>query len=52
MDYLIFFFIFIIFLILLIYGLPFKKTYFNNQIADLQKEIVRENFKTSSNTDV
>jgi hypothetical protein len=52
MDYLIFFFIFIIFLILLIYGLPFKKTYFNNQIADLQKEIVRENFKTSSKTDI
>lgn len=52
MDYLIFFFILIIFLILLIYGLPFKRTYFNNQIADLQKEIVRENFKTSSKTDI
>ena len=47
MDYLIFFFILFIFLILIIYGLPYKRTYFNNQIADLQ-----ENFKTSSETDV
>jgi hypothetical protein len=52
MDYLIFFFIFIIFLILIIYGLPFKRTYFNNQIDNLQEEIVRENFKSSSENDV
>jgi hypothetical protein len=52
MDYLIFFFILIIFLILIIYGLPFKNTNFNNQIADLQKEIVRENFKSSSENDI
>jgi hypothetical protein len=52
MDYLIFFFILFIFLILVIYGLPFKRTYFNNQIADLQSEIVKENFKASSENDV
>ena len=52
MDYLIFFFIFLIFLILIIYGLPSRNTYYKNQIADLQKEIVRENFKTSSKDDV
>ena len=52
MDYLIFFFIFFIFLILIIYGLPFKRTYFNNQIADLQQDVVRENFQTSSDNDV
>jgi hypothetical protein len=52
MDYLIFFFILFIFLILIIYGLPFKRTYFNNQIADLQSEIVKENFKASSENDV
>jgi len=52
MDYLIYFFIFFIFIILIIYGLPSKRTYFNNQIADLQKEIVLENFKTSSANDV
>jgi hypothetical protein len=52
MDYLIFFFIFFIFLILIIYGLPYRNTYYKNQIADLQKEIVRENFKTSSKDDV
>jgi hypothetical protein len=52
MDYLIFFFIFFIFLILIIYGLPYKRTYFNNQIAYLQNENIKENFKTSSETDV
>ena len=52
MDYLIFFFIFFIFLILIIYGLPYRNTYYKNQIADLQKEIVKENFKTSSKEDV
>jgi hypothetical protein len=52
MDYLIYFFIFFIFLILIIFGLPFKSTYYKNEIADLQKEIVRENFKTSSENDV
>ena len=52
MDYLIYFFIFFIFIILIIYGLPYKRIYFNNQIVDLQKEIVRENFKSSSKNDV
>ena len=52
MDYLIFFFIFFIFLILIIYGLPYRNTYYKNQIADLQREIVRENFKASSDNDV
>ena len=52
MDYLIFFFIFFIFLILIIYGLPYRNTYYKNRIADLQEEIVKENFKTSSNNDV
>ena len=47
MDYLIYFFIFIIFIILIIVGLPFGRTSFNNQIADVQKQVVRENFKTS-----
>ena len=49
MDYLIFFFIFFIFLILIIYGLPFKR---NTSITDLQTEIIRENFKSSSDNDV
>jgi hypothetical protein len=46
MDYLIYFFIFFIFLILIIYGLPFKKT------TSIQMDIIRENFKTSSENDV
>jgi hypothetical protein len=52
MDYLIYFFVFLIFLILIIFGLPFKSTYYKNEIADLQKETIRENFKTSSENDV
>jgi len=52
MDYLIFFFIFFIFLILIICGLPYRNTYYKNQIADLQKEMIKENFKSSSKNDV
>ena len=52
MDYLIYFFIFFIFLILIIYGIPFKRLNFNSQIANIQREVVRENFETSTNQEV
>ena len=46
MDYLIFFFILFIFLILIIYGLPFKSN------TNMQSEPIMESFKTSSENDV
>ena len=46
MDYLIYFFIFFILLILIICGLPFKRTYYKNELYNI------ENFKTSSENDI
>jgi len=46
MDYLIYFFIFFILLILVICGLPFKRTYYKNELYNI------ENFKTSSENDI
>jgi len=44
MDYLIIFFIFIIFLALIIYGLPHQKTSINKQIVEEREKLVAENF--------
>jgi len=52
MDYLIIFFIFIIFVVLIIFGLPYSKSSFNYQIAKEQAEQIRENFEVSSQEDV
>jgi len=53
MDYLIYFFIFFILLILVICGLPFKRTYYKNELYDFSEESNNiENFKTSSENDI
>ena len=51
MDYIIIFFVFIIFLVLLIFGLPKAELSFNDQVQDLESKQIRENFKTSSYQD-
>lgn len=53
MDYIIVFFIFIIFLVLIIYGLPYQKSSFNQQIAqEMGEKNIRENFETSGQQDI
>jgi len=52
MDYLIIFFVFIIFLVLIIFGLPKSQLSFNDQVRQLESTNVRENFANSSQSDV
>ena len=48
MDYILIFFFFIILLVLVIFGLPIGRTSFNDEIIDINKEIVRENFESKA----
>lgn len=53
MDYLIIFFVVILFLVLIIFGLPKAKQSFNEQVQQLENTAVKENFtNSSSNEDV
>ena len=48
MDYILIFFFFIILLVLVIFGLPIGRTSFNDEINDIEKEVVRENFESTA----
>ena len=52
MDYVLLFFFFFLILILLVLGLPFNQTSLTNIIDKENAQIVRENFKTSSKSDI
>ena len=48
MDYILIFFFFIILLVLVIFGLPIRRTSFNDEIKDIKREAIRENFETKA----
>ena len=48
MDYILIFFFFIILLVLVIFGLPIGRTSFNDEINDIEKEVVSENFESNA----
>ena len=48
MDYILIFFFFIILLVLVIFGLPIRRTSFNDEIKDIKSEAIRENFETKA----
>jgi hypothetical protein len=48
MDYILIFFFFIILLVLVIFGLPIGRTSFNDEIKDIKREAIRENFETTN----